>query len=273
MHMRLKMSDCFVGRSRRDSHTGLVTAFVVGIAWLGAILAADEALARQVENIASRSVQPSHARSLRISAATGCALPRRSAVRPRGGTYTVTLANGDIGRCPTDAQRRHNAPYWERAMIYARPLQKRGQKVRISGEFRFDKDFESATRTTFFQIHQANGRKCNCWPLVMIRMSYYGILFVEAPSLRGSPARIRIPGWDREDFEMQWVEVAVDVSTAPGRQLMKIYLAGREVWRGHTMIRRNGQFQPQFGLYRPGSRSGNPTDRIHIRNLRYSTIQ
>lgn len=221
----------------------------------------------------SQTVQFPQARSLPLDPRAGCGVPNRNSLVASSGVHTVTLNHGDVGVCPGDATSRHNAPYWERAMIYSRALPKDGRGYRISGEFRFDPDTSSSGRTTIFQVHQHLTPQCSCYPLIMINIDSDGRFSIESPSLRDEYIHFRVPGWTRERLEREWVEIALDVSTEPGRQTMTVYFGGEAVYQGPTMIREQGQFQPQFGLYRPGNPQGNPTDRLHVRNLRYVEIR
>lgn len=104
-------------------------------------------------------------------------------------------------------------------------------------------------------------------------MDHRGRVLIRAPERRSVFTNFQVPNWSRSDFERQWVEVAIEVSTTSGEQYMDIFVGGERVYRGLTLLRDSGWFSPHFGLMRHGSNSGNPIDRVFVRNARYSVVR
>ncbi|MEP3329182.1 hypothetical protein [Sedimentitalea sp.] len=77
-----------------------------------------------------------------------------------------TLQKGDVGKCSTDNQARHHAPYWERAEVHQKGDLKLGKIHRIQVQATFIEGF-SGERETFFQIHGWNGN-CKASPPMMM---------------------------------------------------------------------------------------------------------
>ena len=242
---------------------GKVLAICCLVTWLAAPPVPVVAQTRLSDFPTTPTVQMEDARNIRLDPSSGCGVPRGTVSR-RSGVHIVTLENGDIGRCPTDGEARHNAPHWERAMLYSSVLPKRGQTYRVSAEFLFDPGYSSSDRTTFFQIHQSNGSACDCWPFFQIRIDRGGGVFITAPERRSVYTNFRVPGWTRRDFSRQWVEVAVEVNTSPGDHWMTVYVGGQQVYRGLTTIREAGQFQRNRPVC-PLCRSLRESDNVHFR--------
>ncbi|WP_461427701.1 hypothetical protein [Gymnodinialimonas sp.] len=202
-----------------QSNAVLIALFVMAMVWVGVAHG-------QSNPDAISSVQFDAARNIQIDARSGCGVPDRSSAVRRQGVYTITLQHGDVGVCPGDDTARHNAPYWERALIYSRQLPKEGRSYRISGEFRFDPEAASAGRTTFFQVHQHQTPNCSCYPFIMINVDPDGAIAIESPSLRSRYIHYLVPGWTRDRFAQGWTEIAVDVTTVSGQQTMTVYFGG-----------------------------------------------
>lgn len=134
------------------------------------------------------------------------------------------MHNGDVGQCPGDDQPNFGARYRERVMLNGINFPKRGHSYRFSVLVHFDPETRSADNTTFFQVHQWRTPQCSCYPIIMLYMMADGRIEAETSSYSATHyLRRTIRGWSRRDFERQWVEVAVDVSTIAGVQTARVY--------------------------------------------------
>lgn len=204
----------------------------------------------------------------------GCPILNRHSYSRSGDIRTYTLFHGDVGGCPNDNEARHDAPYWERALSYSVDYPKNGQTYRFSALIHFDPNFETSEQTKFFQIHQYNEPVCRCAPALMMSMNANGRIQAQVIAYNDYHDWIPIWGWTRENFEHQWVEVAVDITTNDGMGYLAIYIGGDRVWHGAVRIFENGIIRHNAGLYRPGNIEETlPTDRVHVRNMRVAEIE
>jgi hypothetical protein len=84
------------------------------------------------------------------------------------------LREGQKGKCPTDDQVRHRAPYWERAEVRQDGYLELGSTYRISFEAIFLEGF-TGEREAFFQVHGHNG-SCDASPPVMVKLGNAGLV-------------------------------------------------------------------------------------------------
>jgi hypothetical protein len=199
-----------------------------------------------------------------------CPPPTGKSIRRSSGTFTITLNDGDVGRCPGDEKENYGSAYRERVMINGINYPKRGNSYRFSALVQFDETTKSSDSTVFFEVHQWLTPQCSCYPIIMLYVMADGTLEAETSSYSATKyLRHKIPGWHRSDFEGQWVEVAADVSTVEGVQTARVYLGGKLVYDEPSLIYEAGAVRPHFGLYRPGDpEHPNPTDRIFVRDMR-----
>jgi hypothetical protein len=101
-----------------------------------------------------------------------CGMPRPNSIEQvtigSDKKIRVTLQDGDIGKCSTDNQARHRAPYWERAELSQQNSFRPGQRYQISTEITLLEGF-TGERETFFQIHGWAHDCQGAYPPVMMK--------------------------------------------------------------------------------------------------------
>lgn len=204
-----------------------------------------------------------------------CRMPAQHSYARRRGVMTFTLEHGDIGRCHTDAQARTSAkgvPYMERAEVYT-GFQPVGPRYRFSAEIHMDPQAKSSHNTTVMQIHQWVQESCQCGPPVMMSFMADGRLRARILRKPHTHDKIVVPGWRRRDFEDKWVEIAVDITSAYGRQNVTIWIGGQKALTHKALVQPGGALFMKTGLLRPGStRNRLPRDRLHVRNPRIAVL-
>ena len=208
---------------------------------------------------------------LRVS----CGHPKRSSYRKRRGVMSFTLEHGDIGRCYTDKPAYFPSgpvPFMERAELYS-DFRDVGPRYRFSALVHMGPASETAPDTTVFQVHQWVQESCRCEPPVMLGFDGGGQLKAWGLSAPNTHVEIPLKGWGREDFETKWVEIAVDVTSAYGKQNVTVWLGGHKVLSRNALIQNGGALFLKVGLYRPGSRKARlPTDRLHVRDVQIGVL-
>lgn len=206
----------------------------------------------------------------------GCWPPSHYAQKNYFGRYVFTLANGDIGKCAGDDQQKKfykpPAPYVERAEISGHN-QTRGQRYLFSTGVHFDPAFASSNQTTFFTVHQWDSKTCRCSPYVRLVLDQGGRLFAQVLKRPGKTETYRLGNWDRDDFETQWVEVAIDIDTS-ATQSLSIYIGGQHELTTNVLVQEGASVFPKIGLLRPGTtRTRLPTDRVHFQDVKFARLK
>jgi hypothetical protein len=204
-----------------------------------------------------------------------CGLHRDASIRniKVGGDkkLRVTLQDGDIGKCSTDNQARHRAPYWERAEVSQQSSLRTGQSYRISTEITFVEGF-TGERETFFQIHGWASDCRQAYPPVMMKFKR-GQLAVE--TLRGVSAfssgrhrnalkkKVSVKSLYGKPVQML---VDFDLTSKPAR--LSVSLAGRKVITDAPVDYAACAIpHVKFGIYRPGGK-GSGTSAVLFDDVR-----
>lgn len=187
-----------------------------------------------------------------------------------GGGYVVTLRHGAVGGCASDKRPRHSAPYWERSELRSTDFAK-GPTYRFEVDVKFDPETRSSDRTTFFQIHQYRKTTCErCYPAVMLKAHGDGTIHAAILATSTNHRVVQL-GLSRAAIAGRWARFSILLGTGGGMQPVTILLDGRKLYSGRALIEPGGAIFMKTGLYRPGSVSGAlPTDRLWLRNIRYS---
>ncbi len=189
-----------------------------------------------------------------------------------------SLKKGDRGKCPTDDQARHGAPYWERAEVSQKKKLKLGHAYRIEFEATFLEGYEGE-RENFFQIHGWNG-SCHVSPPTML-MFDRGSLRVWA--LRGvsgngmDPNRGLHKEVQRRSVRARAIRgipstftIDFDTRTLPGK--LSVLLDGQPIV-SNARVEMAPCAQPhiKMGTYRPGGK-GAGTSTVLIDDLTINRI-
>lgn len=170
----------------------------------------------------------------------------------------VTLQDGDIGKCSTDNQARHRAPYWERAELSQQTSFRPGQRYQISTEITLIEGF-TGERETFFQIHGWAHDCQDAYPPVMMKFKD-GKLAIE--TLRGVNAFSS--GRHRNALKKtvraaslygKPVELTVDFDLRTNSARLSVALGGTQII-SDTSVAYAACAVPhvKFGIYRPGGK-------------------
>lgn len=210
---------------------------------------------------------------------TSCGMPQASSVQTvqRGGDrkLRVTLAPGDQGKCRTDGQKRHRAPYWERAELTADRRLPLGTHHRIRAEVTFEQGF-LGEREAFFQIH-GWARDCtSAYPPVMMKFEG-GLLRVE--TLRRvaamSSGRHRNTLRQRVDVRRLYGQsldlvLEFDSTTRPGK--LSVSLDGTQIVSGAPVdYAACAKPYVKLGVYRPGGK-GSATSIVVFDDIRIEAL-
>lgn len=240
---------------------------------IAAIVVPIELVAGEFPQSVSARVQVDEAKSIELKS-NSCPPPNREAYYERDSVMTFTLKNGDIGTCSTDknaTNSRTGTPYMERVEVSGKNMEQGGRYL-FSAEVHFDPDFRSGHKTTFFQVHQWNQETCKCGPYVMMTLQNSGDVYAWVLKADHSHQKYRIENWHRRNFVDMWVEVAVDIDTSDKSNVV-IYLGGEKVLETDVLVQERGNVFAKTGLYRHGSvKYPLPTDKVHVRNFRYSLV-
>lgn len=180
----------------------------------------------------------------------------------------VVLRPGDKGKCSTDNQARHRAPYWERAELHQKGELKPGRVHHLSAEITVLQGF-TGERETFFQIHGWNG-KCHAYPPMMLMfdkgsLRVWALRGVRGSGIEGSGRGQHKPVQQRNVTARaitgvpQKLDVVFDSRTTPGK--LSVSLNGQAVVSGATV-----EFAPcakphfKFGVYRPGGKGSQTSE-------------
>ncbi len=232
------------------------------------------ALGAELPQTATSGVQTEHAQSI-VLKSNSCPPPNENAFSQNDGVMTFTLKNGDIGTCSTDKTAANSAkstPYMERVEVSGKSLRQGGRYL-FSTEVHFDPDFKSGHKSTFMQVHQWNQKTCKCGPYVMMVLQNSGDVYAWVLKAHHSHQKYRLGNWHRRDFENTWVEVAIDIDTSDDPKVI-VFLGGEQVLETDVLVQDGGNVYAKTGLYRHGSiKYPLPTDRVHVRNFRYSIVE
>jgi hypothetical protein len=186
-----------------------------------------------------------------------------------GRKLRVVLNPGDVGKCSTDNQARHRAPYWERAELHQKGELKPGRVHKLSAEFTLLRGF-TGDRETFFQIHGWNG-SCHAYPPMMMMfdrgsLRVWALRGVSGSGIKGSGRGQHKPVQQRSIStasligKPQALEVVFDNRSTPGK--LSVSLNGQPV-----VSQARVDFAPcakphfKMGIYRPGGK-GSKTSEI-----------
>lgn len=252
--------------------------FVILLTFISMLIApAITANARQLHsnpNATTAQIQIRSAKRPRLR--VSCSHPNRKSYQKRRGVMSFALNAGDIGGCYTDKKADHSAahiPYMERVEMYS-DFQAVGPRYRFSALIHMDPQFASAPNTTIFQVHQWVQESCRCGPPVMLSFDKGGQLRAWVLSAPHDHVKIPLKGWTRRSFEDKWVEVAIDITSAYGRQNMTIWLGGQKVLSRTTLVQDGGALFMKVGLYRPGSDTVQlPSDRAHVKDPNVAVLR
>lgn len=206
------------------------------------------------------------------TAVSNCALPSANGAGPVVDWTMVQgdrklafrLSPGQVGGCSTDNQKRHNAPFWERAELRQKGYFASGQITEISFEATFLEGF-TGSRETFFQIH-GWADNCPAYPPLMMKFDR-GVLRVDVLTgvrqSAGQSTRNRDKGRHRAASISR-----VRIASLYGRpQMFKLRFDARAQSPGTVSIDMNGRAllrdapiefascarpHVKFGIYRPG---------------------
>jgi hypothetical protein len=232
------------------------------------------ASADTLPKVMTKTIQTDKAKKIRAD--VSCGLPRRDSYKRKRGVMIFTLHNGDTGKCPTDAKadKSETAKRQERAEVAGAP-HKFGPTYRFSAQVHMSPEHDSSRFTTFFQVHQWIDDACECGAPFMLSFHEGNKLLVRTLKAHHRHKLLYIPGWTRKSFEDKWVEVAVDIETQKvGFSNIRVYLGGRLVHEGKTLLQEGGQLYFKTGLYRDVETSAAlPSDRVYVRNARLARIK
>ena len=189
-----------------------------------------------------------------------CGLPAADSLqwRAEDGNRFVrfTLDNKDIGKCSTDAKPRHSAPYWERAELSQASRLERNTRYELSFMIRFVEGFRGK-RESFWQVH-AHNAPCWAYPPIMLKFSD-GQMTLNAlrdNGRRGSHS-VNFSSIAIGDLIGRWAPVRMVFDTS-GEPEVSLSIDGKEVFSNIPFwIEECGVPYFRFGIYRPGSYSGN----------------
>lgn len=192
----------------------------------------------------------------------------------------MTLREGEVGRCSTDAKARHSAPFWERAELRQDGYLKIGKVHRLKFEAIFQEGFRGR-RETFFQVHGWNGN-CHAYPPLMMMFDREKLTIWALRNVSGDGISRQNRG-SHKDVASKLVsinsllgkpskfEVEFDTRRQPGR--LSVLLNGRAIVQS-TSIGFANCAKPyfKFGVYRPGG-SGSKTSTVLFDNIIVETVQ
>ncbi|MCA1931504.1 heparin lyase I family protein [Rheinheimera sp.] len=165
-----------------------------------------------------------------------------------------TLNRGDIGKCTTDSDPRHNAPYWERAEVRQEGNLEENKNFVIKFDINLSEGF-SSERETFFQIHASNNM-CSAAPVLMMKLNY-GKLIIEL--LEG------ISDDNENGNHRNKYEGNLSIHDFKNYNSFEVLVNQKEknitIFKDDVMLIENQQYQQKtcsklyskFGIYRPGN--------------------
>jgi len=199
-----------------------------------------------------------------------CTLPRHDSFRwvSEGNRRYArfALSDKDKGGCVTDKVARHSAPYWERVELKQAGSLKRNQKYTIDSTLRFSKGF-GGERETFFQIHAYNNSCKQAYPPLMLEFDNThtdtGVLTLLA--LNSSRRHIGYRSdVNIEDTLGKWIDLKLILDTSEESSVTvlideEVIYSDIPIW-----IEPCGMPHIKFGIYRPGSLSGNSKSIVDV---------
>lgn len=159
--------------------------------------------------------------------------------------YRFTLKNKDVGRCRSDRQARHGAPFWERAELKSTiGFTSPNKFYELTFDVRIVKGF-TGDRETFWQLH-AGSKHCKTSPILMLKFSSDQLVLnvsnygnIRASEIMGKWNKVRVV-FDTSDFSTYSVyfnNYAIETDMAYGLSTCAIPYF-------------------KFGIYRPGVKEG-----------------
>ena len=187
----------------------------------------------------------------------------------------MTLRPSEVGRCSTDNQRRHRAPFWERAEIAQVEKMPLGAVHQIAFTAILTEGFTGA-RETFFQIHGWT-QDCNASPPLMMkahqgRLTVWGLQRVTATS-RGKHRKIntRAPKIDALLGTPLTFELRLDTRVKPTRVSMDLNGVPL-VSEGVIDYAACARPHIKLGVYRPGGK-GSATSTVLLSAVRVTAME
>lgn len=192
----------------------------------------------------------------------------------------ISLREGEVGKCSTDAKPRNNAPFWERAELRQDGYLKLGKVHRLNFEAIFQEGF-TGRRETFFQIHGWNGT-CHAYPPLMMmfdnkKLTVWALRGVSGDGISG---RNRGSAKDVVNGHISigsllgkpaLFAIEFDTRSRPGR--LSVSLNGKTVVRNASIeFARCAKPYFKFGVYRPGG-SGSKTSTVLFDDIILETLQ
>jgi hypothetical protein len=184
------------------------------------------------------------------------------------------LNNKDIGCWSGDKRPRHDAPYWERIEYAQRETLLKNKRHVIEFNIKIEEGFKGE-RETFFQIHNYTNSNLNVYPSLMLKFDS-GMLKVDFLKNEYSHvneyvkknAKLR----DVENYYNKFHNFKIILSNLNEENsfgLITIFVNGDKIFSEYpTFFPSAGTPRIKYGIYRPGSESGNKTSKIL-----YSTIE
>lgn len=191
----------------------------------------------------------------------------------------MTLRQGQVGKCPTDAKARNQAPYWERAELKQVGHLPVGSRHRIAFEAIFLEGFKGKWET-FFQLHGWNGN-CHAYPPLMMmfdnqRLTIWALRGVSGDGRsgknRGSHRNVVQRGVSISSLtgKPSQFEIDFDTSSRPGR--LSVSLNGQNVVKNASIdFAKCAKPHFKFGVYRPGGK-GSKTSAVLIDDIRVEQL-
>jgi len=183
-----------------------------------------------------------------------------------------TLNPGEIGKCPTDSNHRHGAPYWERAEVRQYGNLTGNQNYRIKFDVKFIQGF-SSERETFFQIHTSN-KKCFSAPILMMKFNY-GLLTIDllsgisATSKNGNHKNKYLGNIYVRDLKKY---NSFEVVFNQKRKIITIYKDGITLIKNQNYEKKEcGTPYLKLGIYRPGNEQAE-TSKSSYKNITVEKI-
>ena len=208
-----------------------------------------------------------------------CGLPSATSIQPvtvnGDRKLQFTLGRGDKGKCGTDNQARHRAPYWERAELSQTDRLAVGHRYEISAEVQFVSGF-TGQREAFMQIHGWDAGCTHAYPPVMLKFNK-GELAIE--TLRGvsktSSGRHRNAVKKRVRIDTLYgkpgkLVMQFDTRTRPG--LLSVSLDGQQLATdAPTGFASCAKLYLKMGVYRPGGKKSGTSsvifDDVQVRRM------
>ena len=198
-----------------------------------------------------------------ISFLSNCPLPHYNSIHwvSEGDSRYMrfSLSDGDKGGCSTDRMSRHRAPYWERAELKQVGVLKKNSSYTIDTTLRFVEGFDGY-RESFFQIHAYNKNCKQAYPPIMLKFdrTYTDDAVLTLAALNKSKRHSSYrSSWRIDDVIGRWINMKISLKTAKEGSI-SVSMNGEHVFSDVPFWSEScGTPHIKFGVYRPGSESGN----------------